>query len=163
MCEGFTLDDEIALGAAHIAEHGYGIQGVVGPGGVDDGFGSWVYTIGLLDAAGHPELIIAGGFPDWSASVLSMLASSTLDGERFQVDETIDLGKGGIARVGSVHEIQYELDTFNMWHNLKSAGALHAPELAAVQITVSDVFFPPGGRFRQPRLADPNARVDEMV
>jgi hypothetical protein len=163
VCEGFSVDDVVALGAARIAEHGYGIQGVVGPGGAEDGFGSWVYTVGLLDAAGHPELIIAGGFPAWSASVLSLLAGSTLAGERYQVDETIDLGAGGIARVGSVNEIQYELDTFNMWHNLKSAGVLHAPELEAVQITVSDVFFPPGSRSSQPSLADPDARVREKL
>ena len=155
MCEGFSIDDVVALGAAHIAEYGYGIQGVVGPDGADNGFGSWVYTVGLLDAAGHPELIIAGGFPDWSASVLSLLAGSTLAGERYLVDETIDLGDGGVARVGSVHEIQYELDTFNMWHNLKNAGVLHAPELEAVQITVSDVFFPPGQQSLQPSPASP--------
>ncbi len=162
MCEGFSLDDVIALDAAHIGEYGYAIQGVVGPRGVDDGFGSWVYTVGLLDAVGHPELIIVGGFPNSSASVLSLLAGSTLEGERYHVDDTIDLGEGGAARVGSVHEIQYELDTFNTWHNLKHAGVLHAPELEAVQIIVSDTFFPPGKRRSlQPHLAHPDARVDE--
>jgi len=155
------MDDVIALDAAHIAEYGFAIQGVVPPGGADAGLGSWVYTVGLLDAVGHPEMIIAGGVPEQTGSVLSLLARSALAGERYRVDETIDLGEGGIARVGSVHEIQYELDTFNTWHNLKSAGVLHAPELDAVQITVSDAFFPPGTRSRQANLADPAARVHE--
>jgi hypothetical protein len=42
---------------------------------------------------------------------------------------------------------------------LKDAGVFHTPELEAVQITVSDVFFPPGERSRQPCLAHADARV----
>jgi hypothetical protein len=162
VCEGFSIEDVVALDAARIAEYGYLIQGVTGPGGDDDGFGSWVYTAGLLDAVGHPEFIIAGAFPQQSASVISLLAGSALRGERYKVGETIDLGDGGVAHVGFVHEIQYDRDTFNMWHNLKRAGVLRADRLEAVQIVLSEVFFPPGERSLQPCLAEPGARVGHM-
>jgi hypothetical protein len=108
------MEDVIALDATRIAEYGFLIQGVVGPGGADDGVGSWVYTVGLLDAIAHPELIVAGVAPDSSAPLVSFLARAVLDGDRLEVDDTIDLGDT-IIGVGSVHEIQYELDTFNMW------------------------------------------------
>jgi hypothetical protein len=158
MCDGFSVDDVLALDAAHIAEYGFALQGVVGPGGEDDGVGSWVYTVGLLDAAEHPELIVAGASPNTSASVLSALAGAVLEGERFEVGDTIDLG-GAIARVGSVHEIQYELDTFATWHRLKDAGVLRAREVVAVQVTVPYELFPPAGPSSQPVLANPGARV----
>lgn len=48
VCEGRSIEDVVALDAAHIAGYGYGIQGFVGPG-ENDGFGSWAYTVGLLD------------------------------------------------------------------------------------------------------------------
>ena len=159
MCEGFSLDDVIALDAARIAEYGVVTQGVVGPGGADDGLGSWVYTIGLLDAAAHPEMIIAGVSPNLGASVLSTLIRAVLDGERFEVDETIDLGRG-VAVVGSVHKIQYALDTFNMWRELRKAGVLRVRELAAVQIRLPDELFAPGRRPSQPVLSDRDARVE---
>jgi hypothetical protein len=137
MCEGFSVDDVLALDAAHVTEYGCAIQGVVRPGGEDDGVGCWVYTVGLLDAAEHPEMIVAG----------------------FEVGDTIDLG-GAIARVGAVHEIQYELDTFNTWHGLKGAGVFRAPELVAVQITMPPELCASGQRVSQPVLAAPGARVD---
>ena len=127
MCEGFSLDDVLALDAAQIAEYGFVIIGVDGSP-PDDG-SPWAYTIGLLDAADHPELIIAGPSLETSGSMLSLLAHSVLDdGDRYELGDTIDLGAsldrgGGDAVVGAVHEIHYVLDTFNMWHNLQEYGA----------------------------------------
>ncbi len=159
VCEGFDIDDVLALDAARIAEYGYLLQGVVGPGGEHDGCGSWVYTVGLLDAVAHPELIVAGLPPNDGASLLSMLAQSVLDGERYLVGETIDLGCG-IARVGAVHEIQYELGTFNTLRQLQEIGVLRERELEAVQIVLSPELPAPGRSFVQPLLADRDARVE---
>ena len=105
--------------------------------------GSWVYTVGLLDAAAHPELIVAGLSVNEGASLLSMLARSVLGGERYQVGETIDSGRG-IAHVGAVHEIQYELGTFNIWDQLRTIGVLRERELAAVQIVLPPELLPRG-------------------
>jgi hypothetical protein len=47
-----------------------------------------------------------------------MLAHAVLDdGERFEVGDRIDLGRGD-AVIGPVHDVQYVLETFNFWHNL---------------------------------------------
>ena len=75
--------------------------------------------------------------------------------------ETIDLGAAR-RRVGAVHDIQCERDTFNMWHNPKYAGALRAPALEAVQIVLSDVFLPPGRGSLQPGLSRPDVDVGHM-
>jgi hypothetical protein len=157
VCEGFSIDDVLALDATRIAEYGFLLQGVVGPGGENDGNGSWVYTVGLLDAASHPELIVAGLSVNSGASLLSMLARSVLAGERYAVGETIDLGCG-IARVGAVHDVQYELDTFNIWRQLRAIGVLREGDLEAVQIEVPDECLPSGSA-TQPVLADRDARV----
>ena len=115
----------------------------------------------LLDAADHPEMIIPDVDLDASGSLLSALARSVLDdGDRYEVGDTIDLGRG-VARVGEVHEIQYGLHTFNMWHNLEQYGAVGLHELEAVQIVLPSTFFCPEHRLRQPVLADPEARVGE--
>jgi hypothetical protein len=158
MCEGFSLEDVIAMDAAHIERYGYTLIGVADPARGDDDPASWVYTVGLLDRMDHPEFVIAGVPTRTSAPILAALAGDVLDGERFLVGETIDLGDG-IARVGAVHDVQYELDTFNMWHNLKHAGALQAPELVAVQIVLPAALCPFRERSWQPRLSDPAARV----
>jgi len=72
---------------------------------------------------------------------------------------THDVGHG-VARVGAVNEIQYELDTFNMWHNLRRNGTLRTSELTAVQIVLPSTFFCSDHRQAQPLLDDPEARVD---
>jgi len=159
VCEGFSIEDATALAGARVTENGgYAIQGVVGPGGPDEGAESWVYTVGLLDVADHPELIMAGVAPSTAASVLSMLCQSVVRGERYLVDETIDLG-GAVAVVGAVHEVQYERDTFSTWYRLTSAGVLHSEVLEAVQIKLPIVSPTFGVLLSQPVLADPAARV----
>jgi hypothetical protein len=160
MCEGFSLDDVLALDAAHIAEFGFVVIGVSGD---EDDHSPWAYSVGLLDAADHPELIIAGVDLDASGSLLSILARSVLhDGARFDVGDAIDLGRG-VARVGAVHEAQYALDTFNMWHNLERYGAVGLHELEAVQIFLPADLLCSEHLLHQPSLADPKARVGDPV
>ncbi len=160
VCEGFSIEDVTVLGATRIAEHGYGIQGVIGPGGDEDGAGSWTYTVGLLDAVGHPELIVAGLLPMDGSSLLSLLAGSVLEGERYRIGDTIDLGEF-VADVGAVHDIQYGLDTFSTWYRMKDAGVFGADELEAVQIKLPMEYF--GAKSTQPVLSRPEARVDVSV
>jgi Domain of unknown function (DUF4262) len=161
VCEGFSIEDVTLLGATRIAAEGFGIQGVIGPGGDRDGTGSWTYTVGLLDAAGHPELIVAGLLPVDGSSLLSLLAGSVLKGEIYEIGDTIDLGEY-VADVGAVHDIQYELDTFSTWYRMKDAGVLDADDLEAVQIRLPLEYF--GARkSSQPELAQRRARVDVSV
>jgi hypothetical protein len=116
-----------------------------------------LYTVGLLDAADHPELIVAGVPPCTSGPVLQALAQSVLGGERYRVGETIAFGSD-VGQVGAVHEVQYELSTFNVWHNLQRSGAVRAAELVARQIVLPGDMLA-AHRSRQPLLADPEARL----
>jgi len=98
MCEGFSLEDVLALDEAHIAEYGFMVVGV---GREDDERRApWAYTVGLLDAADHPELIIAGASLQLSGAFLSGLAHMVLDdGDRFEAGDEIDIERG-IMRFG---------------------------------------------------------------
>ena len=161
ICDGFSLDEVMADYSDRIAEHGFVLVGVEGPrvDGVDRP-PAWAYTVGLLDAADHPELVIAGGVSaELMGSLLSFLARSVLEGERYDVDDEIVLAHGS-ARVGAVHEIQHELGTFNVWDNLRRIGTLQTQELEAVQIVLPSNLFCSVHRFVQPLLDDPHARVD---
>jgi hypothetical protein len=157
MCEGFSIDDVLALAETRIAEHGFTMQAVSDPDVPDDPTG-WVYTMGLLDRAGHPELVVAGVPLTTGARVLGALGRAALEGKRFQLGETIDLGPG-IAEVAAVHPVHYELSTFNIWHELSAVGVLHAPELTVLQIVVPRALCPFGDRSWQPLLADPETRL----
>ena len=127
MCEGFSLDDVLALDAAHIAEYGYITIGVVDVSSADGC--PWACAVGLLDRADHPELIVAGLPLATCGPILATLAHAV---------------------IGAVHEIQYVLDTFNFWHNLADYGAVHSPVLETVQVVLPPVCFCPTPRYAQP-------------
>jgi Domain of unknown function (DUF4262) len=158
ICDGLSLDEVLALDAASIDDHGFTVIGVGGPGVGDVEIRPWAYTVGLLDAADHPELVIAGVSMETCGSLLPLLAESVLDGERYEVGDTIDLGRG-VVRIGEVNEIQRALGTFNMWDNLQNYGAVQALELEAVQVILPPTFFCSVHGETQPLLDDPDARV----
>jgi hypothetical protein len=151
ICDGFTLDQVLAQCATVIAREGFVLQGVSD----DDRFG-WVYTVGLLDSARHPELIMAGAQLDASARLLQQLGSDVLDGARFAIGDTIVLGPD-IARVGAVHPIHYRRDMFATWHNLAARGDVRETELDAVQVLAPASWV--AGHQKQPVLAQPFAHL----
>ena len=152
MCDGYTFEEMLAYESATLELERFLVQPVGDPAGPPAE--NWAYTVGLLDRADHPELIVVGTDLVAGWNLLRALGDCVLDGERFAVGDTIHLGDE-LACVGEVAPIQYTLDTFNTWHNLRSYGALHAPALEAVQI------IPPHGWSTAPPmlLADPSARV----
>jgi hypothetical protein len=158
MCEGFSRDDVLALDAASIAEYGFAIIAVGPPDDAHEKGGSWAYTVGLLDAADHPELIVTGVGAETAGMLLKSLADEVLAGEQYCVGDTIRTPRGA-ARVGPVHEVQYGLETFDMWHNQRRYGTLGTRELEAVQIVLPSAFFCSVHRHAQPVLGDPTARV----
>jgi hypothetical protein len=166
MCEGFTLEDALLLHAAVIAEYGFVVIGVGPPDAhaadavraPDDG-ACWAYTVGLLDAACHPELIMAGPVFEASGPFLSRLGTEVLGGRVLRAGERF-ASETGEARVGSVDPIQYRLDTFNVWHNLRTLGYLRHGELEALQVFAPADWFCSKHQESQPVLADPDARVD---
>lgn len=158
ICEGFSLHDALALDAARIAEYGFVVIGV--DSGDDTApHAPWAYTVGLLDAADHPELIIAGASSHLASAFLSGLAHMVLDdGDRFEVGDEIDIERG-VLRFGPVNEIQYSLNTFNWWHNLAEFGAVETYALEALQVVLPQSCFCEEHGFAQPLLADRAARV----
>jgi hypothetical protein len=156
MCEGFSLEDVLALESTAIDEYGFIVMAVASP---DESPPSipWCYTIGLLES-GHPELIVAGPSVEVGGDLLSRLGRRVLAGERLRVGRRVKVRRGS-ARVGAVHPIQYELGTFNMWHNHRAAGTLCADELEAVQIFVPSSWFCACHQGAQADLSDPEARL----
>ncbi len=155
ICDGYTPEEVTAMDAETIAEHGYLLQAV---GDSDVDFQSWIYTVGLLDLAGHPELIVAGAPVGRLAPVISSIARAVVDGEVFAVGDTVSMPIG-IGRVGSVHERHYELDTFAHWHALQDYGAVKADDIEAVQIVLPEAICTARGRSWQPIFANPHALV----
>ncbi len=158
ICDGMSYEEANARQAARIESHGYTMQPV---GESDDDPTGWVYTIGLLDVADHAELIVAGVSPRLGVALLSAVATDVVDGDCLHVGDRIDFGDG-IASVGAVHPIQYELGTFASWYRMKEHGAVHASELAAVQIVLPHFGFG-RARSRQPRLDRVHERIDVSV
>ena len=157
MCEGFSLEDVLALESSAIDEYGFIVTAVDSPDESSPPI-PWCYTIGLLDA-GHPELIVAGPSVEVGGDLLSRLGKRVLAGEHFRVGRRVKVRRGS-ARVGVVHPIQYDLGTFNFWHIHRAAGTLHADELEAVQIFVPSSWFCASHQGAQPDLSDPNVRLD---
>jgi hypothetical protein len=160
MCEGFSLEDVLALESAAIDEYGFIVTAVDSPGDSPAPI-PWCYTIGLLEA-GHPELIVAGPSVEVGGDLLSGLGKRVLAGEHFRVGRRVKVRRGS-ARVGVVHPIQYDLGTFNFWHNHRAAGTLHADELEAVQIFAPPSWFCACHQGTQPDLSDPKVRLDHRT
>jgi hypothetical protein len=149
ICDGATYEELCVRYAGIIRAAGFMVMTVEDTPG-------WSYTIGLLDSADHPELIAVGGAPDPRARLVHGLATKALEGEHFHAGDTIDLGESRIARVGMVHPIHFELETFAMWQNLADVGAIHRHRPRAVQVLLPDALLDGAA---QPVLADPSARV----
>ena len=90
MCEGFSLDDVLALDAAHIAEYGFINIGV----DVEPPATPWAYTVGLLDAAGHPELIVVGAPLARCGPILATLGSRCSTTTSGSMSATVSISAG---------------------------------------------------------------------
>jgi len=148
-CDGANYGARLARYAEVIRTNGFLVTSVEGPRG-------WSYTIGLLDSAGHPELIAVGGAAVPRAEMVHALGTMALDGERFRIGDTIDLGESLTATVSLVHPIHFQLDTFAMWQDVADIGAIHRHTPRAVQVLLPAVLL---DGVPQPLLADPSARV----
>jgi hypothetical protein len=153
ICDGATREELNAEAQMRIAVHGYTLQAVAG-GDIQP----WVYTIGLVDGFDHPELIIVGKSPRWSARVLASFADEIVAGERYDEGDQMAIDDLTL-RFGAVHEVQYRLDTFARWHDLALAGVITPRELTALQIVLGDGFFCADCRDAQTLLSDAEARV----
>jgi hypothetical protein len=155
-----TFEEVLERDAQHLDDYGFFVVAVE-PSTPDDSSSAWAYTVGLLDSADHPELIVAGGDPIAGGEVLHALAKDVLDGVRLEVGDPIAIGNR-LGSVGAVHPVQYELDTFNTWHAMQEAGYLSTPTLTAVQIKDIHAWFCVHHRHHQADLSRPDARVGDQ-
>lgn len=148
------MDEYLADCEAKLAKYKFIVIGVSGDGRPNTP--GWAYTVGLLDAADHPEVIVVGLGYNSACRLLNQIAAGVLKGERFLVGESI-ASPEHVLHVGAVHRVQYQLETFNMWRVLQQHGVICARELEAVQI-----LLPLGARPRgaaQPFLSQAGARI----
>jgi hypothetical protein len=158
MCEGFSLEDDLALSAAAMSEYGYLTIGIDEPD--DPDCPNWTYTVGLVEQFGHPELIVAGPAVKPSYDLIHQIGHFILDdGYQFAPGDAVD-SPFGLVVFGAVHPIQYRLRTFNRWNLMAEHGHLRVEELEALQVFVPNGWSCAGRVRRQPDLSDPAARVD---
>ncbi len=162
MCEGLSLEEALAENAATIRKYGFMVCGVVNAPGESGRLPEWAYTVGLLDASDHPELVVVGPAFDHTGPLLQAIGNAVLDGDRFDVGDRVSIS-GATLHFGLVHPVQYGLTTFNTWHNLVATGDLECDELEVLQVFVPSTWFCAHHRDAQPDLSLPHARIDAPI
>jgi len=153
LCDGASWEEVVAERELQLAVYGYFITGVR-----DEHCDPWLYTVGLLDAIGHRELIVAGPRAEACAAVLHDLAERVLAGEEFAVGDK-SKAAGDRVTFGAVDVAHYADDTFNQWHEMQRAGLIDTPELEAVQVVLAPDCFCIDCQYLQPVLSNADARV----
>lgn len=109
MCEGASQQELLGEAELHIIHHGWFLQGVLPP--PDRPQGGWVYTVGLLENFGHPELVVTDIGYERGADFLNMLGELIRDGEDLRDLE----GMHGLAATRDVHRWHFENDLVNTY------------------------------------------------
>lgn len=134
MCDGATPDEARASLRHRIENHGYALQGVHPSGGLP----GWVYTVGLTERFGHPELTIAACDLAGGESMLRHLVALIEDGAWLEDLDEVRV-RGEAFGIGTVHPAQLRAGLLATWTDLyRSEGrfdlplgalAVEAPEL----------------------------------
>jgi hypothetical protein len=161
LCEGFDLGDMLAMEAAAIEEYGWIVTGVGPPddGPLGDHGGRWAYTVGLLDGAGHPELVIAGPEIRVGGRLLNELGRMVCDGTRLAAGDSVVTSEGTV-RIGPVDPAQARRGAFNLWFALHEHGALATDRFEILQVFAPESWFCECHHDSQPNLADGTVRID---
>ena len=98
ICDGKTYQEAFEELRDRIDAHGWSLQGVEpgvhGP--------AWVYTIGLIENFGNPELVITGGDIHQNAGLLNELGERIARGLRVDAESVLDLD-GYVVEFENVH------------------------------------------------------------
>lgn len=114
ICDGGTHDEYDAIVAANIEKSGWHLTGVEASGHNP----GWVYSIGLIESFGHPELIVMGDCcMQCAAAQINDLGRLIKAGTHCTVDSAVCAGHpGGPARFGPVHGAHWK-DRLGTWLN----------------------------------------------
>lgn len=151
ICDGTaTIDDYFNRMHLRIAEHGWYTVCVE----ADARSPGWLYTVGLSESFGHPELVVVGLKPDAAHEVLEALSLGVLDGHRYAVGEIADIG-GRRVRFGAVHPAHLSRDLVAAWRGYYRGLGGEPPPLEVLQVICSDDFFCSCHRGGQRQLSRP--------
>jgi hypothetical protein len=110
ICAGKTYDDLYRRIHGSVAAGGWALQGV---GGGTDGR-LWVYSIGLIENFGHPELVITDGDTRGSAMLLNQIGDWIAAGDRYPAGSGIVDDEFTIS-FGAVHPEVLDAGLCAMW------------------------------------------------
>lgn len=127
MCEGISREQLLDEARCHIIQHGWFLQGIV-PGPDGDGT-TWVYTVGLLENFGHPELVVTDISYEDGGALLNELGELVRRGHDLR-----ELGRShtGLAAIREVHPRQFEHDLVNTYIDLQGRMPLAGDYLQVV-------------------------------
>ena len=150
MCDGMNQEDVRQHLYQQICEWGYALV-PVGRGWDDTG---WAYTLGLVDAYDHPELVVVGLPLGLELTILDELAEGVTRGQRFDTGE-VALPLGRVELIG-VHELHLRRGLMDAWIDYYSAAGRRDLDLRAVQVVLPDGAHCAEHQTTQPRLDKAN-------
>ncbi len=142
MCDGMTLDEVREDLNRRIDRFGWVLQAV-------EDRSPWVYTIGLLERFGHPELVMAGIAIEEAGFALNDLGRRIEDGERFGIGAPGIEVEGVAIEIAAVHPVHVGNGLVAVWDDHYAHAGRHDLELEVVQVLAV------GARKHQPRLSRP--------
>lgn len=101
----------------------------------------WLYTVGLAEQFGHPELLVVGiCCGSCGGNMLNTVAERVAGGERFDAPtvEPLVFPAGGMLHVRPVHRSCWESDWFAIWHAYYDTKPYDPPPMEAVQLVYTD-------------------------
>lgn len=140
MCDGWTLDEAQADLNHRKERFGWALQGV-------EGSRPWVYSIGLSERFGHPELVMAGVPIDAAMAVINALGRRIMAGEDLVDGDRVQEGETGL-EVGAVHPVHIANGLVGQWEE----HYWRHPEVAPLELALLQVMpRPVVDRFRLSR------------
>ena len=131
ICDGKTYQEIFEGMRDRIHAHGWTLQGVT-PGVHGSG---WVYTIGLMEAFGHPELVVTGGDIQSNGGLLNEISERISRGLRVDADAELDLD-GYVVEFEPVHASYLSHGLCAVWDDYyRRSGAQPGP-LRVLQVVL---------------------------
>ncbi|WP_298805857.1 DUF4262 domain-containing protein [uncultured Pseudokineococcus sp.] len=125
VCDGWTLDEVLAMHLRRVEEHGWSHQSVE----ADTTGPSFSYTIGLTREDGHPEVLVSGLDPDVACGVLHAVVDHVRSGNRITAGTEVDLGHDDVWRVVRVRRPQRLVTAQEVFATPGHAGLVPALQL----------------------------------
>ena len=131
ICDGATEQDLFDSIDTHVAAGRWALQGVEPePGGE-----GWVYTIGLLENFGQPELVATGRNLGSYAGLLNEIGERVERGLRVDAGSVLDLD-GYVVEFETVHPSYLAHGLCASWNNYYGATGTQPEPLRALQVVV---------------------------